>query len=87
DSLMPEGQWQPCATPGPALLVIDACCRGKVAGHTQVAAQQALAFLESHYPHLADTALARCNVQQWLGEQAASSLAVLNAMFTAQGLA
>lgn len=87
DSLMPEGQWQPCATPGPALLVIDACCRGKVAGHTQVAAQQALAFLESHYPHLADTALARCNVQQWLGEQAASPLAVLNAMFTAQGLA
>ncbi|WP_189464117.1 glycosyltransferase [Vreelandella hamiltonii] len=87
DSLMPEGRWEAFSSPGPALLVIDACCRGKVARHTRGAAQQVLTFLESHYPHLADTALARCNMQQWLNEPSASSLGVLNAMFEAHDLA
>ncbi|WP_311066000.1 glycosyltransferase [Halomonas sp. DWK9] len=85
DSLMPDGQLIDMQQPGPALLVIDACCREPTSRRLTQVASQALAFLESYFPQAVDTILARSNVLRLTPSQQAP-LGVLNAMFESQGL-
>ncbi len=87
DSLMPAGHLIELNQPGPALLVIDACCREPNTQRLSQVAPQALAFLEANFPHAADTALARSNVLRLTPGPQSQPLAVLNALFHTHGLA
>lgn len=87
DSLMPAGQLIELNQPGPALLVIDACCREPNTERLSQMAPQALAFLEANFPHAADTSLARSNVLRLTPGPQSQPLAVLNALFHTHDLA
>ncbi|WP_030071954.1 glycosyltransferase [Halomonas alkaliantarctica] len=90
--LLPENTLPGFGCPGPALLVVDACCQLFEDNAQQDSAlAQALAFLETHYPDHADTALAKANALSLLKEHLTSGtslerLAVINRYFQAQGL-
>lgn len=102
DVLLPQGQLPGFTFPGPALLVVDACCQLFEDNSQQAesskdifplnrALAQALAFLETHYPNHADTALAKANALSLSKEYLTSGadlerLAEINRYFQSQGL-
>ncbi|CAH1043999.1 glycosyltransferase [Halomonas sp. TD01] len=94
--LLSEGKLPSFGFPGPALLVVDACCQqADHASQCDNALAEALAFLEMYYPHQADTTLARANALSLSKERLSLTpdpdlesewLAVINRCFQAQGL-
>ncbi|WP_244208621.1 glycosyltransferase [Vreelandella andesensis] len=92
--LLPEGKLASFNVPGPALLVVDACCQqSEDFAQDDDALAQALAFLETHYPNHADTALAKANalsLSKAIAPQGTNldleRLALINRYFQAQRL-